>query len=70
MRRNYPAKTTNYRNWDRVYVDLPQCPMYSKLVCDPLKTIYINRAADPETAVPRMFRSVEDFEEFCWRVGV
>lgn len=66
MRKNYPTNSSiRYRNWDRVYVDLPQCPGYSKLVCEPLKTVYINRAADPMLAVPRMFRSIDDLENFC-----
>lgn len=66
MRRNYPANsTTRYRNWDRVYVDLPQCPLYSRLVVSPMKAIFINRCADRDKNIDRMFRSVEDFTDFC-----
>lgn len=35
-----------YRNYDRIYVDLPQYPTIRRFICDAQKVIYINVAAE------------------------
>lgn len=60
-------KNNTIKDYDRVYVDLPDSMNFiAKLVACPLKTIYINRNADPYANINRVFRSVDDLERFCY----
>ena len=65
MRRNNTIK-----EYDKVYIDLPNMSMVRTLTACPLKTIYINRCADPWANIERVFRTVEDLERFCDKKGV
>lgn len=66
MRHNNIRKpSNNLDRYDRVYIDIPQCPWLHSMVVEPLKTIYYNRAADHDANIDRLFRSVYDLELFC-----
>ena len=64
------AVCTNFRNFDHVYIDIPKMPHIRRLYALPLKTVYYNRAAWSYANIDRMFKSVEDIEDFCERHGV
>ena len=71
MRRNNRQKSSNMLDhYDRVYIEIPQCPWLHSMVCEPLKTIYYNRASDPWANIDRMFRSVYDLESFVFRYRI
>lgn len=63
-------KNNTIRDYDRVYIDLPDLPYVRTLTACPLKTIYINRSATPFANVDRLFRTVDDLERFCEKAGV
>ena len=66
MNRNRIGKAINvYEAFDRVGLEIPQLPHIAKLVVSPIKVVFINRAADPDANIDRLFRSVEDFTDFC-----
>lgn len=71
MRRNYDrhARRDMSERYDKVYVQLPELFGVRRIEARPLKTIYINMAAQP-WAESRVFSSVEALERFCqrWRV--
>lgn len=69
MRHNNIRKTSKDR-FDHVYIDMPQCTWISDVVVDPLKTVYHNRAADPDANVVRMIRDVDDLGTFMWQFHV
>lgn len=69
MRRN-SSTCINIHNFDHVYIDLPKMPHIRRIYAFPLKTVYYNRAAWWYANCDRMFRSVEDIEDFCERHGV
>ena len=65
MRRNNRQKSSNMLDhYDRVYIDIPQCPWLKRMVVEPLKTIYYNTASDPYANVDRLFKNVYDLERF------
>jgi len=65
------GKTSDaYSEYDRVGLEIPQLPHISKLVVSPMKVVFINQCADPDMHIDRMFRTVEDFAEFCEAVGI
>ena len=71
MRRNNRQKPSSILDrYDRVYIEIPQCPWLHSMVVEPLKTIYYNRAADPWANIDRMFRSVYDLESFVMRYRI
>ena len=71
MRHNNRNKPSNILDkYDRVYIDIPQCPWLRCMVCAPMKTIYYNSARDPWANIDRMFRSVWDLEDFVLRYGI
>ena len=66
MNRKRISKPMNvYEAFDRVGLEIPQLPHIAKLIVAPMKVVFINRAADPDANIDRMFRSVEDFTDFC-----
>ena len=60
--RNKPSRIL--ARYDRVYIDIPQCPWLKRMVVEPLKTIYYNTASDPYANVDRLFKNVYDLERF------
>lgn len=65
MRHNNRTKpSSTIANYDRVYIDIPNCPWLRSMVAEPLKTIYYNAAADRSANIDRLFRNVHDFEWF------
>ena len=60
----------NFRNFDRVYIDLPNMPHIRRIYAIPVKTIYYNRAAWWYANCDRMLSSIEDMEDFCERHSV
>lgn len=65
MRRNNHNRPSNtIDRYDRVYIDMVQCPWLHSMVCEPLKTVYYNTAAYPDANIDRMFRNVYDLERF------
>ena len=71
MRHNNRQKPSNILDrYDRVYIDIPQCPWLRCMVAEPLKTIYYNSAADKWANIDRLFRSVWDMEAFLMRYGI
>lgn len=69
MRRNNTKKPGKDR-YDHVYIEAPQCPWMNSMVADPIKTVFHNRAADPDARIVCMFRNVYDLEEFVLRYRV
>lgn len=66
MRHNNIRKpSNNLDRYDKVYIDIPQCPWLHSMVCEPLKTIYYNSAADRDANIVRMLRDVQDLERFA-----
>lgn len=66
MRRNNIRKpSNNLDRYDKVYIDIPQCPWLHSMVAEPLKTVYYNRAADRDANIVRMLRDVQDLERFA-----
>lgn len=73
MRRNNRQKpSNNLDRFDRVYVDIPQCPWLRCMVAVPLKTIFYNSAAEENANIDRLFTSVYDLELFItrYRIGI
>lgn len=71
MRHNNRQKpSNNLDRYDRVYIQIPQCPWLRSMVCVPLKTIYYNTAADTWANIDRMFVSVWDLEDFVLRYRI
>ncbi len=66
--RNKPSN--NLDKYDRVYIEIPQCPWLHSMVCAPMKTVYYNSARDPWANIVRMFKSVWDMEDFCERYRI
>ena len=65
MRHNNRTKpSSTLAHYDKVYVDIPNCPWLHSMVVEPLKTIYYNTTADHSANVDRLFRNVYDFEWF------
>lgn len=61
-------KNNSIREYDKVYIDLPQRLNYiRRLTVCPLKTIYINCSADCFANVERIFRTVDDLERFIYQ---
>ena len=66
MNRKRISKPINiYDTYDRVGLEIPQLPHIEKLVVTPMKVIFINQCAAQDANIDRMFRSVEDFTDFC-----
>lgn len=66
MRHNNNHKpSNNLDRYDRVYIDIPQCPWLHSMVAEPLKTVYYNQAADRDANIVRMLRDVQDLERFA-----
>lgn len=66
MRHNNRHKASNVLDrYDRVYIDISQCPWLHSMVVEPLKTIYYNSAADSNANIDRLFKNVWDLEVFC-----
>lgn len=66
MRHNNRNKPSSIlARYDRVYIDIPQCPWLKRMVVEPLKTIYYNTASDPYANVDRLFKNVYDLERFA-----
>ena len=71
MRHNNRQKPSNILGrYDRVYIDIPQCPWLRSMVCEPLKTIYYNSARDEHANIDRIFRGVWDLEAFVMRYQI
>lgn len=49
-----------YRNYDRVYVDLPQYPTIRRFICDAQKAIYINVGAEGHAKSVKVQEVCED----------
>ena len=65
MRHNNRTKPSNIlAHYDKVYVDIPNCPWLHSMVVEPLKTIYYNAAADHSANIDKLFRNVYEFEWF------
>lgn len=65
MRRNNSRKpSNNLERYDKVYIEIQQCPWLHSMVAEPLKTIFYNTAAYPDANIDRMFRNVYDLERF------
>lgn len=59
--------------YDRVYLDIPQCPWLRSIVAEPLKTIYYNSAARPDANIDKLFNGkngVWDMEVFFAANGI
>ena len=67
MRRNHNKRYDREDRMDVVYVEWPELWAVSRVIARPMKTIYINRNADPAVAVDREFVSVTALENFCDR---
>lgn len=67
MRKNHPKAQTRMDTYDRVYIDLPDEPGTARAIVIPMKTIFINTAADWNANIDRMFWNIEDAEEFFER---
>lgn len=66
MRHNNRHKASKTLDrYDRVYIEIPQCPWLRSMVAEPLKTIYYNSAAEPGANVDRLFTDVWDLEMFA-----
>ncbi len=65
MRRNHDRHGMHEDRMDTVYVEWPELWGVRRVIARPMKTIYINRDADPETAQDREFASVNALEHFC-----
>ena len=64
MRHNHPAhKVRTLDLYDVVYIDLPEHGDVSRLIVPPLKTIYVNLAADTD-GHDRLFRDVWAFADY------
>lgn len=71
MRHNHTIKSSNtISRYDRVYLDIPQCPWLHSMVAVPLKTIYYNTAAAPDGNIDRVFRDVWDLQMFVVRHSI
>ena len=65
MRHNNHTKPSNIlAHYDKVYVDIPNCPWLHSMVVEPLKTIYYNAASDHNANIDKLFRNVYEFEWF------
>ena len=67
MRKNHISRKDNRPNlklFDVEYIDLPEHATVSKMYVLPMKTLYINTAADPASNVDRVFRDTWDFAAF------
>lgn len=67
MRKNYDKRHKMEDRMDVVYVEWPQLWGVRRVIARPMKTIYVNRNADPEVAADREFASVTALENFCDR---
>lgn len=68
MRHNNRQKPSNILDrYDRVYVEIPQCPWMRSIVAAPLKTIYYNRSAARGANIDRLFADVWDLQDFLTR---
>lgn len=71
MRHNHRQKASNILDrYDRVYIDIPQCPWLHSIVAVPLKAIYYNTGADESANIDQVFRSVYELERFAERYRV
>lgn len=71
MRHNNRQKASNNLDrYDRVYIEIPQCPWLHSMVAEPMKTIFYNTAAYPDANIDRLFKSVWDLESFVLRYGI
>lgn len=70
MRRNYDKHIGRPERIDTVYVDLENLWGVRSIYVKPLKTRYINIAADPDIACDRVFASVGALESFCDKWGI
>ena len=70
MRRNHDKRSQREGHIDTVYVDLPELYGVRSIYAKPLKTNYINMAADPDIACDRTFASTQALENFCDRWGI
>ena len=71
MRHNNRQKASNMLDkYDRVYIEVPQCPWLRSMVAEPMKTIYYNSAADEWANIDRLFKSVWDLEDFVLRYRI
>lgn len=71
MRHNNRQKASNMLDkYDRVYIEIPQCPWLHSMVVEPMKTIYYNSAADEWANIDRLFKSVWDLEDFVLRYRI
>ena len=61
MRKNNRIHIDQY---DRVYVEIPQCKWLRSIVAEPLKSIYYNRSADAGANIDKLFRNVFELERF------
>ena len=67
MRKNYGKRHNQEDRMDVVYVEWPELWGVRRVIARPMKTIYINRNADPEVAIDKEFASVVALENFCDR---
>lgn len=71
MRHNNRHKASNILDrYDRVYIEVPQCPWLRSMVAEPVKTIFYNSAAEEGANVDRLFKSVWDLEDFVLRYRI
>lgn len=71
MRHNNRQKVSNMLDkYDRVYIEVSQCPWLRSMVVEPMKTIYYNSAADEWANIDRLFKSVWDLEDFVLRYRI
>ena len=62
-------RTQDQSKYDRIYVDWRSAPSIRTLTAVPLKSIYINRAADLY-ALDYVVKSVERLEDLAERYGI
>ena len=49
---------TSYDKYDKVYVDMPECPEIRKIICIAEKVVYINTAAAPDADILQIIPAV------------
>lgn len=71
MRHNNRGKASNIiENFDRVYIDVPQCPWLRSITVMPLKTRYYNRASEAGANIDYVCYEIEQFENMLIKHGV
>ena len=55
---------TELGTYDEVLIELPECPDAARMIVRPLKTIFINVAADSNANIDMLFADVDDFTDF------